>query len=105
MLSRSCFFFATTLLTSALLINRLLPSARKKRSCQHTTTTASRPHGPVPSARSLSENQVKLDKDLRRRADMAILEFSGKTTVCHIKQYRKLLLLIDLILGQAPRRQ
>jgi hypothetical protein len=37
-------------------------------------------------------------------ANAAIFELSGKTTVCHIKEWHKLLLLIDLILGQAPRR-
>jgi hypothetical protein len=36
-------------------------------------------------------------------ADEPIFEFSGKTTFCHIKKRRKLLLLIALILGQAPR--
>jgi hypothetical protein len=54
------------------------------------------------TARRLSENQVKPDKDLRRMADKSIFEFSGKTTVCHIKNRRKLLLPIALILGQAP---
>ncbi len=38
-------------------------------------------------------------------ADAAIFEFSGKTTVCHIKQWHKCLLPIDLILRQAPRVQ
>jgi hypothetical protein len=35
-------------------------------------------------------------------ADEPIFEFSGNTTFCHIKKRRKLLLLIALILRQAP---
>src|SRR5436190_18662 len=48
------------------------------------------PISAIRSARRLSENQVKPDKDLRRMADETIFEFSGKTTYCHIKKRRKL---------------
>jgi hypothetical protein len=41
-------------------------------------------------------------KDLRRTADESIFEFSGKTTLCQIKDRRNLFLESTLILGQAP---
>ena len=56
----------------------------------------------VGAPRSLSKNQLKLHKDLRREPDAPVLEISGKTPHCHVKQRRKLLSTIDLILGQAP---
>ena len=58
-----------------------------------------------PLARSLSKNQLKPHKDLRRKPNVSVFEISGKTLHCHVKQRRKLLFAIDLILGPAPSVQ
>ena len=58
---------------------------------------------PAFRPRSLSKNQLKPHKDLRRKPKVSVFEISGKTLHCHVKQRRKLLFAIDLILGQAPR--
>src|SRR5271168_5006067 len=52
--------------------------------------------------RSLSKNQVKPDKDLRRESDSRVFKISGKTPHCLVKQCHKLLSAKVLILGQAP---
>src|SRR5271168_3527387 len=54
--------------------------------------------------RSLSKNQVKPDKDLRRESDSRVFKISGKTPHCLVKQCHKLLSAKVLILGQAPRK-
>lgn len=73
----------------------------------HTDISAKTHHNDsTPSTsppRSVSENQVKSDKDLRRVAAERFLAFSGNPHLVFSKRFRKSLEQFGLILGHAPR--